>query len=531
MVDLCSVSDGQGVMPAIRTALGLQAPSMGSLADAPSTAGLAAAFGDRDALIVLDNCEHVIADAAFAAAELVAACPRLRILATSRESLGVPGEVLYSVPPLAQDAAVELFAERAAASAPGIAFDAAATAAIADICRRLDGLPLAIELAAARVRALDVTQIATRLNDRFRLLTTGPRTLLPRQRTLRAVVDWSYDLLEGGERTLFERLSVFARAASLDAVEAVCAGAGPDSDGIDDFDVAQLLSRLVDKSLVMVVRTPAGHRYSMLQTLAEYAVREAVDRPTTSTSATPTGCWLWSGAPSGARARAPTVSLAELEAEVDNVDAALAWARTHNPALAYELAGRLGWFWFWTGRIDLGWQALSAAAGQSAADGVSCTLRTRAAAWGGMLGTVMRADGAADLVVSAVDLGHAVRAPGVAGPGPRHPGHPHHPAGPAGAGDRRPGRGRRRATPAAGDLHGQGIVCMVQGMAAIAAGRYADAETNYERSVSFLDAAGDEWAAGVSVQRLVELAERRARSLDLDGTAPRRGSPAASPRP
>src|SRR5205085_5219437 len=341
--------------------------------DAPSAAGLAAALGPAEAVIVLANCGHVVADAAFAAAELVAACPRLRILATSRESLGVPGEVLYAVPPLDQAAATELFAERATASAPGIAFDDAATAAIADICRRLDGLPLAIELAAARVRALDVTQIATRLNDRFRLLTTGPRTLLPRQRTLRAVVDWSYDLLEGGERSLFERLSVFASAASLDAVEAVCSGAG-----IDDFDVAQLLSRLVDKSLVVVAQTPAGNRYSMLQTLAEYAAEKLATGDDVHQRHAEWVLALVRGAERGAGTR-PTVALAELEAEVDNVDAALAWARTHNPALGYELAGRLGWFWFWTGRIDLGWQALSAAG--LSADGVSCTLRTRAKAW------------------------------------------------------------------------------------------------------------------------------------------------------
>jgi predicted ATPase len=456
-------------------------------------------------LLVLDNCEHVIEEAAHAAADLVAACPRVRVLATSRECLGVPGEVLYAVPPLPQDDAAELFAERARASAPGLALDDSPSVdAIADICVRLDGLPLAIELAAARVRALDVVQIAARLHDRFRLLSSGARTLLPRQRTLRAVVDWSYDLLEPAEQLLFGRLSVFANPSPLDAIEAVCAGAGIEVD-----DLAQLLSRLVDKSLVIVAPGPGGNRFSMLQTLDEYAGERLAAGGDADAVRGQHAAWalaLARGAERGAGV-APTVSLAELDAEVDNLDAALVWSRDHEPALAFELAARLGWFWFWTGRIDLGWQALAGCLDREV-DGVPAPLRTRAAAWAGMLGTVMQAEGAAGFVETAVALGRSC--------------------------DHAPSLGQAlgiraaltilRGLPeeavadldeatscyaASADLHGQGTISMIQGLAAVAEGRWADASMHYERSESYLHAAGDDWAAGVSAQRLAELAERR----------------------
>jgi predicted ATPase/DNA-binding SARP family transcriptional activator len=505
MVDLAGVSAGQGVLPAVRNALGLQAPSMGTLADASSAADLAATLGERTALLVLDNCEHVIEEAAHAAADLVAACPRVRVLATSRECLGVPGEVLYAVPPLPLDHAAELFAERATASAPGLTLDDGPSIdAIADICLRLDGLPLAIELAAARVRALDVVQIAARLHDRFRLLSSGARTLLPRQRTLRAVVDWSYDLLEPAEQLLFGRLSVFANPAPLDAIEAVCGGAGIEVD-----DLSQLVSRLVDKSLVIVTPGAGGNRFSMLQTLDEYAGERLAAGGDGDAVRGQHAAWalaLARGAERGAGV-APTVSLSELDAEVDNLDAALAWARDHEPALAVELAARLGWFWFWTGRIDLGWQALAGCLDHEV-DGVPPALRTRAAAWGGMLGTVMQASGAAALVEAAVALGRSCahapslgQALGIRAALTILRGLPEQATGDLDE--------ATACYASCGDLHGQGTISMIQGLAAVAEGRWADAALHYERSVSYLDAAGDEWAAGVSAQRLAELAERR----------------------
>lgn len=225
----------------------------------------------RRMLLILDNCEHVIEAAAALADHLLARCPGLTVLATSREPLGVPGEFVRPVEPLPDPTALRLLAERGAAALPGFRVDAdeATAAATAEICRRLDGLPLAIELAAARLRMLTPQQIADRLDDRFRLLTNGSRTVLPRQQTLRAVVDWSWDLLAEDERATLRRLSVFAGGCTLEAAEAVCAD-GPRH----AREVAGLLGSLVDKSLV--VAAPAadgGMRYRLLETVGEYATQ------------------------------------------------------------------------------------------------------------------------------------------------------------------------------------------------------------------------------------------------------------------
>ncbi|MFG2607804.1 BTAD domain-containing putative transcriptional regulator [Streptomyces sp. NPDC048514] len=214
----------------------------------------------RRMLIVLDNCEHVIEAAARLTERLLARCPELTVLATSREPLGVPGELVRPVEPLPEPVALRLLAERGAAARPGfrVADD---PGACAEICRRLDGLPLAIELAAARLRMLTPRQIADRLDDRFRLLTSGSRTLLPRQQTLRAVVDWSWDLLDADERDVLSRLSVFAGGCDLAAAEAVCGPVALDA-----------LGSLVDKSLVVAAPSADGTmRYRLLETVAEYA--------------------------------------------------------------------------------------------------------------------------------------------------------------------------------------------------------------------------------------------------------------------
>ncbi|WP_432135706.1 AfsR/SARP family transcriptional regulator [Streptomyces sp. bgisy154] len=219
--------------------------------------------GRRRMLLILDNCEHVVEAAARLAEELLARCPGLTLLATSREPLGVPGESLRPVEPLPQPVALRLLAERGATARPGFRVDAdeETAAACAEICRRLDGLPLAIELAAARLRMLTPRQLADRLDDRFRLLTSGSRTVLPRQQTLRAVVDWSWDLLDDDERDVLTRLSVFAGGCDLAAAEAVC---GPVA--------LEALGSLVDKSLVAAAPTDEGEmRYRLLETVAEYA--------------------------------------------------------------------------------------------------------------------------------------------------------------------------------------------------------------------------------------------------------------------
>ncbi|HET7727487.1 MAG TPA: adenylate/guanylate cyclase domain-containing protein [Candidatus Limnocylindrales bacterium] len=231
---------------------------------------------DRDLLIVLDNCEHLIESAARVVDDLLRAAPSVRVIATSREPLNVPGEVIWRVPSLsipddpadadASSEAIELFVERARAADPTLTLDPGRLQLVASICRRLDGLPLAIELAAARVRALSLEDISDRLDDRFRLLTGGARTALPRQRTLEATVAWSYDLLDPDERQVFARLSVFASSFRLDAAEAVCAG-----EGIEPAAIPEVITRLVDKSLVSVVQGPTGTRYRLLETLRDFA--------------------------------------------------------------------------------------------------------------------------------------------------------------------------------------------------------------------------------------------------------------------
>ncbi len=240
----------------------------------------------KKALLVLDNCEHLIDACAELGDTLLSVCPRLHILASSREALGITGEVAYRVPSLAMadpvhlpspaDLArvesVRLFVERAAAVRPGFELTEQNATAVAQIVRRLDGIPLAIELAAARMKALSATQIAQRLDDRFRLLTGGSRTALPRQQTLRATIDWSYDLLPEPERRLFCRLAVFRGGWTLEAAEEVTSDERrtTTNDRIDRDDVLDLLVRLVDRSLVMVEERDGEARYSRLETIRQY---------------------------------------------------------------------------------------------------------------------------------------------------------------------------------------------------------------------------------------------------------------------
>ena len=475
LVDLAAVTDARGVEAAVRAALG---------------------GGGAPPLVLVDNCEQVVAEAARAIADLLSGLPYTTVLATSREVLGVPGEVLYPVPPLAPDAAVALFTERAHAGAPGSDLDADA---VFGICARLDGLPLAIELAAARVRALGVAQVSARLGRRFQLLTAGPRTLLPRQRTLRAVVDWSYDLLDGQERLLFERLSVFPTGAGIDAVEEVCGGAG-----IAQDDVAAVLCRLVDKSLVTAVRG----RYTMLQTLAEYAAERLGAGDATDELRRRHARWMLGLVRLAERgAGAPgAIPLPELDAEAEGLDAAFAWAWENDRPLALELAARLGWFWFWSGRIEHGWRTLHRCLDRRHETGDA--LRARLCAWGGMLCAVVQATGSAALVDEAVASARASGEPGVVGQAltiraalAALQGRPAEAVADLDEG--------ATCYQAAGDGHGLGVTSMLRGMAARSEGRFDEAESWYSRSVAFFRAAGEDWAAGVPLQRIAELAEHR----------------------
>jgi len=278
IVELAPLADPRMVAQAAASVLGVK-----ETAGRPVIDALASFVRDRQVLLVLDNCEHLLDASAALAKHLLQAGPRLKVLATSRDYLQVAGETAYHVPTLStpdprqtiapdtltQHAAVRLFVDRTQAAQPSFRVSTRNAPAVADICHRLDGIPLAIELAAARTRALSVEAIAARLSDRFRLLVTGDKTVLPRQRTLRALIDWSYDLLNEPERALFQRLSVFAGGFTLEAVEGV--GAGGD---VKQADVLDLLAHLVEKSLV--VMEPGGARYRMLDTVRAYA-RERLD--------------------------------------------------------------------------------------------------------------------------------------------------------------------------------------------------------------------------------------------------------------
>jgi predicted ATPase/class 3 adenylate cyclase len=281
LVELASVSDPAAVGPAVAAVLRIAERPNVAITDA-----IAESLRAERLLLVLDNCEHLIAASAELVSALLRSCPQLRILATSREALSVPGESLLSVPSLGVPGddplppldelreydAVRLFVDRCLAQRPTFALTEENAADVVRICRRLDGIPLALELAAARVRSLSVAEIAQRLDDRFRLLTGGGRTVVARQQTLRALIDWSYDLLGDQERRLFRRLAVFVRGWPLDAAEAVCSGEGLDRDSVLD-----LLAHLVDKSLVVMQDRGGIARYTMLESVREYAREKLLD--------------------------------------------------------------------------------------------------------------------------------------------------------------------------------------------------------------------------------------------------------------
>jgi predicted ATPase/class 3 adenylate cyclase/tetratricopeptide (TPR) repeat protein len=281
LVELAAVTDPAGVARAVAAAV-----HIGEQPGRPLVDTITAALRKRQLLLLLDNCEHLIDACAELADALLHSCPLLTILATSREGLNVPGEALMPVPSLrVPDSdvvppldelrtyeAVSLFVDRCTSYQPAFALTNENAADIIRICRRLNGVPLALELAAARVRVLSVAQVAKRLDDRFRLLTGGSRTVLARQQTLRAMIDWSYDLLTDSERLLFRRLSVFVGGWSLEAAEAICAG-----ESIEQEAVLELLAHLIDKSLVMMLDRRGTTRYATLETIREYAREKLVD--------------------------------------------------------------------------------------------------------------------------------------------------------------------------------------------------------------------------------------------------------------
>ncbi|MFE6972512.1 BTAD domain-containing putative transcriptional regulator [Streptomyces sp. NPDC057682] len=366
IAELAPVEDPDAVPGAVLSALGLRETSLlrDGTHDGPVLRTdpvdllvdhLAHGSRPRPVLLILDNCEHVVDAAAALAETLLTRCPHLRVLATSREPLGVPGESVRPVDPLPADPALRLFTERARAVRPD--FDpvhdpAHDPEAVAEICRRLDGLPLAIELAAARLRLLGPRQIADRLDDRFRLLTGGSRTVLPRQQTLRAVVDWSWDLLDEDERTALRRISVFAGGWDLAAAEAVVAT--PSGPGGPRADTADLIGALVDKSLVVAAPAADGTmRYRLLETIHEYAIERCAETPETRSAAEDAHSAYFTAVVEEAEPRLRSGDqlrwIQRLETDLDNIRAALQRAIAAGPPgepAATRLVMGMAWFWW-----------------------------------------------------------------------------------------------------------------------------------------------------------------------------------------
>jgi len=366
LVELGPISAEERVLPAIAHTLSVRESPGEDLETA-----VARALEGRRTLILLDNCEHLLGECALRAEALLSRLPDLRVLATSREALGIPGEAVVAVGPLTlpprdgkfdpeqvdRYESVALFVDRARGVKRDFALRPQDSPAVAQIVRRLDGIPLAIELAAARVKVLPLDEIARRLDDRFRLLTGGSRTALPRQQTLRAAIEWSYDLLAEEERRLLRRLSVFAGGFALSSVEPVCAG-----EGIEEWEVLDRVTLLVDKSLVEVEAPEPGDedgfpRYRLLETVREYARERFLADPDV--------------AEVRARHRRHFVSLAEavehtgaraasghrrLDLERDNLRAALedALAAAENSEDALRLVSALGHHWLIRGHWNEG---------------------------------------------------------------------------------------------------------------------------------------------------------------------------------
>jgi predicted ATPase/class 3 adenylate cyclase len=360
LVEMAPIAEPGLVIQAINKALGVQEEP-----NRPPLATLSDYARSRRMLIILDNCEHLIVACAQLAGSLLQACPQLHILATSREALGISGELIFQVPSLSlppQDPhytpaveavmdyeAVQLFVQRATAVQPTFKLTRENAAAVLKICMRLDGIPLALELAAARVRALPVEQIARRMDDRFRLLTGGSRMALPRQQTLQALIDWSYDLLSEPERWLLRRLSVFVGSWTLEAAEAVCANLDA-HEAVQPEDILDLQTRLVDKSLVLVEDIGDQTRYRMLETIRQYGRdkllasgemplvrRQHLNYYT---------CFAEQAAPELWHSQ-QRHWLDCLDSDLGNLRLALEWGETEDGQLdtALRLAVAAGWFW------------------------------------------------------------------------------------------------------------------------------------------------------------------------------------------
>ncbi len=317
-VGLAAIREGL-VSAAVAAAVGVKETHERSLLDA-----LAASLKSNPSLLILDNCEHVIVEAATVADTLLGACPQLRILATSREPLRTAGERTYRLPSLDESAAVTLFTDRARAVDHRFTVTDENAPAVRDLCRRLDGIPLAIELAAARINLLSVRALTERLDERFRILTGGERTALPRQQTMRATIDWSFNLLSPREQRLFERLAVFVDGCTLEGAEAVAS-----DDALDPDDVFDLVSSLAEKSLVIPDVDGSRSRYRLLESTHAFALEKLVESGERAELARRHALWLANVADrvwETARTMASEPWVREFEPELENARSAIEWA-------------------------------------------------------------------------------------------------------------------------------------------------------------------------------------------------------------
>jgi len=354
LVEFAPQADPALVPQVLGTTLGVREEAGGR----PLVLTLVDHFRPKRVLLLFDNCEHLIDACARLADALLRDCPEVKILSTSREALGLIGEVTFHVPPLSlpdsghlppldrltEYEAIRLFADRATAVKPDFTLTEGTAPAVVQVCRRLDGIPLALELAAARVRTLSVQQITAHLHERFRLLTGGSRTALPRHQTLRGLIDWSYSLLSEAERRLLRRVSVFVGGWTLEAAAAVCAG-----DGVDRYDIVDLLGRLADKSLCLTDGQGSDPRYGLLETIRQYGLEKLME--------TPEGrvvrdhhrdFYLGFAEDAEPRLQGPEqVSwLKRLEMDHDNLRAALRWSLDRDETeLALRLGSVLWMFW------------------------------------------------------------------------------------------------------------------------------------------------------------------------------------------
>ena len=420
VVELAGLADPALVVQETASALGLREESDPLTTGTPPTGGPTPTGGNgslltrlgeyletKGMLLMVDNCEHVIEASATLVDTILRSCPNLRILAASREALGIAGETTYRVPSLSLPdpknlppvenltmyEALSLFIDRTTAAQPGFRVTNDNAPAIAGICHRLDGIPLAIELAAARVKVLSVEEIMARLDDRFRLLTGGSRTALPRQQTLRAAIDWSYNLLSEPERLLFNRLSVFMSGWTFTAAEAICPG-----EGIENYEVLDLLTSLVDKSLVVTEEEVGKTRYHLLETVRQYTRDELLESGEAESLRDRHLDWfLGLAEESEPELRGPDQVewLDRLEVEHDNLRAAIEWSLGREETeKGLRIAGSLWWFWFVRSYWGEGNEWLEKTT--SGVKGGSATVRARAL------------NGAGFLALSQFDLGRVV---------------------------------------------------------------------------------------------------------------------------